>query len=88
MANAYPQAVYYPFKISTEGFDPTLESVIAPIKKALGSTALLDQFVASLERLTHPEHRFKDWFEQVKVKKLPIFSSQNKKLFCFFFSHY
>lgn len=41
-----------------------MAQVIAPLKKMLHNT-LLDRFVDSLEKLTNPEHRWKDWTEEL-----------------------
>jgi hypothetical protein len=41
-------------------------SLIEPLQKLLNKP-LLAQFVSALEKLTHPEHRFKDWLESLKV---------------------
>lgn len=41
-----------------------MAQVIAPLKKLLHNT-LLDRFVDSLEKLTNPEHRWKDWTEEL-----------------------
>jgi DNA-dependent protein kinase catalytic subunit len=67
IAKNYPQALYFPFRISTENLalSETAEQAIAPLRKLLANP-LLDQFVASLEKLTHPEHRWKDWVEELK----------------------
>lgn len=59
--------MYYQFKISSENLPPTAQQIVAPLKKLL-ALPLLDQFVAQLEKMTHPEHRFKDWLEHVKVR--------------------
>jgi DNA-dependent protein kinase catalytic subunit len=66
IAREYPQAVYYPFRISSEYLSPAAEEIIQPLKKLLHKP-LLDSFVASLGKLTHPEHRFKDWIESMKA---------------------
>jgi hypothetical protein len=62
------QALYFPFRISTENFaesaSESVAQVIAPLKKLLHNT-LLDRFVDSLEKLTNPEHRWKDWTEEL-----------------------
>lgn len=68
IAREYPQALYFPFRISTENFaesaSESVAQVIAPLKKMLHNT-LLDRFVDSLEKLTNPEHRWKDWTEEL-----------------------
>jgi hypothetical protein len=55
IAKNYPQALYFPFRISTENLSlsETAGTAIAPLRKLLANP-LLDQFVTSLEKLTHP----------------------------------
>eukprot|EP01119_Soliformovum_irregulare_P013151 TRINITY_DN3471_c1_g1_i1.p1 TRINITY_DN3471_c1_g1~~TRINITY_DN3471_c1_g1_i1.p1 ORF type:complete len:703 (-),score=223.51 TRINITY_DN3471_c1_g1_i1:67-2175(-) len=73
IAKLYPQAVYYPFKISSEDLKPAAKKVTAPLEKILDKP-LLNNLVTSLEKLTHPEHRFKDWTESLK----PLMRNKNR----------
>ena len=76
LARAYPQAVYYPFRISTaeSSGDSTVmspsdiskqQALLASIKSALHSP-LLDCFVRALEDLHSPEMKFADWLKAVR----------------------
>ena len=65
IASHYPQALYYPFKISSECLDPDTQRKVAPLAQLLAHP-ILDTFIDELQQLTHPEHRFKDWLESVK----------------------
>jgi len=65
IAKKYPQAIYYPFSISSENISESLQDRLAPLKELLNND-LLSQFIAALEKMTHPEHRFKDWADALK----------------------
>jgi hypothetical protein len=69
----YPQAVYYPLRISSATLpgDPMSNSAEstatwAEISKMVGST-ILDAFVRALEDLHNPEMKFLDWSKAVRV---------------------
>lgn len=66
VAKSYPQALYYPFKITSESLTDAAIKLVKPIAKELCKNSLLDTFVASLDKLTQPEHRFKDTMESLK----------------------
>lgn len=66
IARAYPQALYYPFRISSENLGPRGQAAIEPLGRLL-SSRLLGEFVRALESLTHPEHRWKDWQEAIRT---------------------
>ncbi|KAK5584232.1 hypothetical protein RB653_005840 [Dictyostelium firmibasis] len=72
IAKWYPQAIYFPFKISSEQFGPLAKKLSAPLEKELVNP-LLDTLVIEFQRLTHPEHRFKDYMEEMKslIKATP-----------------
>ncbi|EAL66880.2 DNA-dependent protein kinase subunit [Dictyostelium discoideum AX4] len=72
IAKWYPQAIYFPFKISSEQFGPLAKKISAPLEKEL-INPLLDTLVIEFQRLTHPEHRFKDYMEEMKslIKATP-----------------
>jgi len=61
---------------------PSAAKVVQPLKALLANYPLLDSFVNALEKLTHPEHRFKDWMEQLKplMKSKKKSSDQQKKI--------
>jgi len=69
IARTYPQALWYPFKISSEQFvfeDSTEGKANQETVKSLQSSLdspLLDGFIAALDQLTNPEMVFKDWCE-------------------------
>ncbi|EGG13650.1 DNA-dependent protein kinase subunit [Cavenderia fasciculata] len=81
IAQYYPQAIYFPYKISSEQFGRIGQKVSQPLDLIL-KDSLLDTFTLELERLTHPEHRFKDYMETVKqiLKQTPIDTSSLVKL--------
>jgi hypothetical protein len=69
----YPQAVYYPLRISSATLpgDPMSNSAEstatwAEISKMVGST-VLDAFVRAMEDLHNPEMKFLDWSKAVRV---------------------
>eukprot|EP01087_Luapelamoeba_hula_P000112 TRINITY_DN10064_c0_g1_i1.p1 TRINITY_DN10064_c0_g1~~TRINITY_DN10064_c0_g1_i1.p1 ORF type:complete len:1634 (-),score=246.38 TRINITY_DN10064_c0_g1_i1:51-4931(-) len=81
IGRAYPQALFFPFLISTAGKEQLLQSdeededtattsagapSLVQLAKILRNP-LLEQFVGALEKLTHPEHRWKDWGEDLKL---------------------
>lgn len=80
IADEYPQALFYPFKISTEGMDLKTSSIIAPLHQRL-SNPLMDQFIAALSKLTHPEHRFKDWTDEMKAAATAKDKARLRELF-------
>ncbi|EFA79656.1 DNA-dependent protein kinase subunit [Heterostelium album PN500] len=81
IASNYPQAIYFPFKISSEQFGPTAKKLTAKLEQTL-KNPLIDTLISEFERLTHPEHRFKDYMETVKtmMKSTPINTSEIQKL--------
>jgi DNA-dependent protein kinase catalytic subunit len=66
VAKSYPQAIYYPFKITSESLSEAALKLVKQIAAELSKNTLLDTFVASLDKLTQPEHRFKDTMESLK----------------------
>jgi len=50
------QAVYYPFKISSEGLSKAAQKNIQSLSELLRHP-LLEDFINGLGTLTHPEHR-------------------------------
>eukprot|EP01125_Pyxidicula_operculata_P008002 TRINITY_DN2699_c0_g1_i1.p1 TRINITY_DN2699_c0_g1~~TRINITY_DN2699_c0_g1_i1.p1 ORF type:complete len:2900 (-),score=828.74 TRINITY_DN2699_c0_g1_i1:54-8009(-) len=72
LAKTYPQAIYFPFSISSENLpvgggddEEHLNAKLEPLKNILKND-LLEFFIKALEKLTHPEHRFKDWCDLIK----------------------
>ena len=66
VAEAYPQSLYYHFRISTDK-DYGTRPVEARLKRleSLLKNDLLDKFVAAMESLTNPEHRAKAWISAI-----------------------
>jgi len=65
LASDYPQAIYYPFKITSETLNEKAAEMSNDIEKQLYNP-LIDEFIEALGKMTHPEHRFKDWAEALK----------------------
>ncbi len=70
IANEYPQAFVYPFRMSLESFkfDYTTPSeqrdFIEKLRIKMHQIPLANQFIASLEQLTNPNMLFKDYYEE------------------------
>ncbi|XP_071796803.1 DNA-dependent protein kinase catalytic subunit-like [Asterias amurensis] len=83
IAKEYPQALCYPFKISSECFEfdssavgKKNRSAVENIRAAL-ETVPLESLIAALEQLSNPEFVFKDWAED-EMKPLLSASKQDK----------
>ncbi|XP_078072249.1 DNA-dependent protein kinase catalytic subunit isoform X3 [Mustelus asterias] len=85
IADSYPQAIVYPFMISSENY--TFESsasgnknkeFVERLKTKLNKEGVVENFIHSLEQLSNPDLLFKDWVNdfrnqlemKVKNKKL------------------
>ncbi|XP_053516892.1 DNA-dependent protein kinase catalytic subunit isoform X2 [Artibeus jamaicensis] len=75
IADNYPQAIVYPFIISSESysFKDTSTShknkeFVARIKNKLDLGGVIQDFINALEQLSNPEMIFKDWTDDVKVE--------------------
>ncbi|KAI1243372.1 hypothetical protein IHE44_0000969 [Lamprotornis superbus] len=73
IANTYPQALIYPFMISSESycFKDTAagcknKEFVERIKNKLDRGGVVQDFIRSLEQLSSPVMIFKDWAEDVK----------------------
>ncbi|XP_061454380.1 DNA-dependent protein kinase catalytic subunit isoform X2 [Rhineura floridana] len=73
IANSYPQAIVYPFMISSESFffQETIvghknKEFVARVKSKLDRGGAVHDFVHALEQLSNPAMLFKDWAEDVK----------------------
>lgn len=66
VAEAYPQSLYYHFRISTDK-DYGTRPVEARLKRleSFLKNDLLDKFVAAMESMTNPEHRAKAWMSAI-----------------------
>lgn len=69
LARTYPQALWYPFKISSEEFvfedsddGKANQETVKGLQVALDNP-LLNNFIAALEQLSNPEMVFKDWYD-------------------------
>ncbi|XP_072855016.2 DNA-dependent protein kinase catalytic subunit [Pogona vitticeps] len=73
IANNYPQAIVYPFMISSESFSFP-ETVIGHknkefverVKNKLDKGRVVQEFVHALEQLSNPVMLFKDWTEDIR----------------------
>ncbi|XP_062986775.1 DNA-dependent protein kinase catalytic subunit [Elgaria multicarinata webbii] len=73
IANIYPQAIVYPFMISSESFSfqETImgtknKEFVARMKSKLDRGGVVQDFVHALEQLSNPAMLFKDWTDDVK----------------------
>lgn len=66
MSQDYPQAMYYPINMSVESLTPTAYKRIEHLKNMLDeSCSHIKLFISALNKLTHPEHRFKDSMDTI-----------------------
>ncbi|XP_057593505.1 DNA-dependent protein kinase catalytic subunit isoform X2 [Hippopotamus amphibius kiboko] len=84
LADHYPQAIVYPFTISSETYSFRDTSAghknkefVARVKAKLDRAGVVQDFIHALEQLSNPEMLFKDWTEDMMVElgKNPV----NKK---------
>ncbi|XP_069777633.1 DNA-dependent protein kinase catalytic subunit isoform X2 [Narcine bancroftii] len=68
IADSYPQAVVYPFMISSENFtfEPSANGnrnreFVERLKSKLDKGGVIERFIHSLEQLSNPDLLFKDW---------------------------
>ncbi|XP_030070017.1 DNA-dependent protein kinase catalytic subunit [Microcaecilia unicolor] len=73
IADAYPEALVYPFMISSENysFEDTAtghknREFMLRIKSKLDKGGMVQDFIQSLEQLSNPDMIFKDWIEDMK----------------------
>ncbi|XP_041924731.1 DNA-dependent protein kinase catalytic subunit isoform X1 [Alosa sapidissima] len=73
IAESYPQALVYPYMISSENysFEETAEGhknkeFVERLKPLLDKGGVVQDFVDALQQLTNPEMLFKDWWDEVK----------------------
>uniref|UniRef100_A0A8D0GIE8 DNA-dependent protein kinase catalytic subunit n=1 Tax=Sphenodon punctatus TaxID=8508 RepID=A0A8D0GIE8_SPHPU len=90
IADTYPQAIVYPFMISSESysFQDTAtghknKEFVARIKSKLDRGGVIQDFVHALEQLSNPAMLFKDWVEDVKNELAKAQRNKNnlKKLY-------
>ncbi|XP_075405763.1 DNA-dependent protein kinase catalytic subunit [Tenrec ecaudatus] len=84
IADNYPQALVYPFIISSESYafkDTSTghknKEFVARIKSKLDQGGVIQDFINALDQLSNPELIFKDWTEDIRaeLEKNPV----NKK---------
>ncbi|XP_062919332.1 DNA-dependent protein kinase catalytic subunit isoform X2 [Mobula hypostoma] len=73
IADSYPQAVVYPFMISSENFtfEPSANGsknreFVERLKTKLDKGGVIERFIHSLEQLSNPDLLFKDWVTDIK----------------------
>uniref|UniRef100_A0A8V5FUE0 DNA-dependent protein kinase catalytic subunit n=1 Tax=Melopsittacus undulatus TaxID=13146 RepID=A0A8V5FUE0_MELUD len=85
IADTYPQAIIYPFMISSESycFKDTAtgcknKEFVERIRNKLDRGGIVQDFVHSLEQLSNPIMIFKDWVEDVKNELVKAQRNKNK----------
>ncbi|XP_030839871.1 DNA-dependent protein kinase catalytic subunit [Strongylocentrotus purpuratus] len=75
IAKDYPQALVYPFKISSEDFklgdkskEKQRKDAVKEIEDILSTVPLVENLTLALQRLTHPGFIFKDWVSVINSK--------------------
>ncbi|XP_036194617.1 DNA-dependent protein kinase catalytic subunit [Myotis myotis] len=90
IADNYPQAIVYPFIISSESYSFRDTSAgrknkefVARIKIKLDQGGVVQDFINALEQLSNPEMIFKDWTEDIKVEltKNPVNKKTIEKMY-------
>lgn len=90
IAENYPQAIVYPFIISSESysFKDTSTShknkeFVARIKSKLNQGEVIQDFINALEQLSNPDLLFKDWVADIKdeLGKNPVNKRNIEKLY-------
>ncbi|XP_053105021.1 DNA-dependent protein kinase catalytic subunit isoform X2 [Hemicordylus capensis] len=85
IASHYPQAIVYPFMISSESFSfqETImghknKEFVARVKNKLDRGGVMQDFVHALEQLSGPAMLFRDWTEDVKNELTKTKRNTNK----------
>uniref|UniRef100_A0A8C5JY83 DNA-dependent protein kinase catalytic subunit n=1 Tax=Jaculus jaculus TaxID=51337 RepID=A0A8C5JY83_JACJA len=90
IANNYPQAIVYPFIISSESYSFKDTSVghknkefVERLKSKLDQGGVIQDFIRALEQLSNPDMLFKDWVDDVKdeLGKNPVNKENIGKLY-------
>ncbi|XP_006880480.1 PREDICTED: DNA-dependent protein kinase catalytic subunit-like isoform X2 [Elephantulus edwardii] len=90
LADNYPQALLYPFMISSENYafkDSSAgqknKAFVARIKSKLAQGGMIQDFINALEQLSNPEMLFKDWTDDIKdeLAKTHINKKRIKELY-------
>lgn len=84
IADNYPQAIVYPFIISSESYSfpdtsagQKNKEFVERIKAKLEQGGVIQDFINALEQLSNPEMLFKDWTEEIRDKLAK--ATENKK---------
>ncbi|XP_072660792.1 DNA-dependent protein kinase catalytic subunit isoform X3 [Canis lupus baileyi] len=90
IADNYPQAIVYPFIISSESYSFKDTSTghknkefVARIKTKLDLGGVIQDFISALEQLSNPEMLFKDWTDDMKAElaKNPVNKKNIEKMY-------
>ncbi|XP_058420517.1 DNA-dependent protein kinase catalytic subunit isoform X2 [Diceros bicornis minor] len=90
IADNYPQAIVYPFIISSESYSFRDTSAghknkefVERIKIKLDQGGVIQDFINALEQLSNPEMLFKDWTDDIKVElgKNPVNKKNIEKMY-------
>ncbi|KAM5298283.1 DNA-dependent protein kinase catalytic subunit [Ctenodactylus gundi] len=90
IAENYPQAIVYPFIISSESYSFRDTSVghknkefVARIKSKVDQGGVIQDFINALEQLSNPDLLFKDWVADIKdeLEKTPVNKTNIEKLY-------
>uniref|UniRef100_A0A452QYJ1 DNA-dependent protein kinase catalytic subunit n=1 Tax=Ursus americanus TaxID=9643 RepID=A0A452QYJ1_URSAM len=84
IANNYPQAIVYPFIISSESYSFKDTSTGHKNKEfVLDQGGVIQDFISALEQLSNPEMLFKDWTDEIKVElaKTPVNKKNIEKMY-------
>ncbi|XP_036089192.1 DNA-dependent protein kinase catalytic subunit [Rousettus aegyptiacus] len=90
IADNYPQAIVYPFIISSESYSFKDTSTghknkefVTRIKIKLDQGGVIQDFINALEQLSNPEMLFKDWTDDIKAElaKNPINKKNIEKMY-------
>ncbi|XP_073085590.1 DNA-dependent protein kinase catalytic subunit isoform X1 [Manis javanica] len=90
IADNYPQAIVYPFIISSESYSFKDTSTghknkefVARIKTKLDQGGVIQDLISALEQLSNPEMLFKDWTDDIKVElaKTPVNKKKLEKMY-------
>ncbi|XP_004615434.2 DNA-dependent protein kinase catalytic subunit [Sorex araneus] len=90
LADHYPQALVYPFTISSESFSFPDSSTgrknrefVERIKNKLDQGGVIQDFINALDQLSNPEMLFKDWTDDIKVELAkPVVNKKNIEKIC------
>ncbi|XP_036376580.1 DNA-dependent protein kinase catalytic subunit isoform X1 [Megalops cyprinoides] len=90
IAEFYPQAIIYPYMISSESYDfedsasgHRNKEFVTRLKELLNKGVVVKDFIDALQQLTNPEMLFKDWWDDVKneLNKPKTDSEKMKKMY-------